>query len=317
MSKKLSTMGYRDDSPYRNRKSITIDTPEGLIDMSQTGIPLMAEDETGYQVMLNPYSGMHKFPGKRVTERRFQQGGDYEFLFGDDDESDYETSEDEDLPATAPSANPRQQDAGYQSLLDMAMSINVEDYGDPYLDKRAYKSQPHGASYAVPTSTGSVTPPPATSTPAGDRSVYAYNYLKNKGVPDHVAAGMVGNFIQESGNFREDVIQGTRSGDNGTSFGIAQWHIGKGTDRWNPLIQYAKKTGRDHRTLEFQLDYALMEAKERGDYDKVLKARNSEEAANLFAKYYERPAIIDKNRAKYARQLNPYQMGGTYTEIFK
>ncbi len=311
MRKKLSTMGYRDDSPYRNRKSITIDTPEGLIDMSQTGIPLLAEDETGYTAVLNPYSGQHKFPGKKVKETPiYQKGGGYDFLFGDDD-GDYE----DEAPISAPSTdevegdNPYKQrsTAEYDSSLAMAMSINPSDYGDPWVGKRSLQSQPHGTSYAEPT---------PTSTPVGDKATYAYNFYKNKGVPDHVAAGIVGNLIQESGNFRNDVIRGERSGDNGTSFGIAQWHIGKNTDRWNPLKKYAQAQGRDYRDLDFQLDYVLHEAKQRGDYDKVMKARNSGEAANLFAKYYERPAIIDANRARNARQLNPYQLGGLYQEIF-
>lgn len=51
-----------------------IHTPSGLIDMSQTGIPLLAEDETGYRKFLPPYSGTHQFPGAHIQETR-RKGG--------------------------------------------------------------------------------------------------------------------------------------------------------------------------------------------------------------------------------------------------
>jgi len=59
----LSMMGYRDDSPYRDRSSIDIHTPTGMIDMSQTGIPLMANGQ-----YLPPYSGMHNMGTPYVKE---------------------------------------------------------------------------------------------------------------------------------------------------------------------------------------------------------------------------------------------------------
>ena len=47
-----SMMGYRDDSPFRDQSYIDINTPTGVIDMSQTGIPLFANGQ-----LLPPYSG--------------------------------------------------------------------------------------------------------------------------------------------------------------------------------------------------------------------------------------------------------------------
>ena len=68
----VSTMGYRDDSPYRNRESIDIYSPNGLIDMSETGMPILANGR-----YLPPYSGMHQFnPGVVREERIMQDGGD-------------------------------------------------------------------------------------------------------------------------------------------------------------------------------------------------------------------------------------------------
>jgi hypothetical protein len=59
----VSKMGYRDDSPFKKRKSININTPTGKIDMSNTGTPLIANGK-----YLPPYSGMHQFNTTEVTE---------------------------------------------------------------------------------------------------------------------------------------------------------------------------------------------------------------------------------------------------------
>ena len=67
----ISEQGYKDNSPYRNSKSIDIYTPTGLIDMSETGIPLIANG-----VYMPPYSGMYQFePGVVKEERIMQSGG--------------------------------------------------------------------------------------------------------------------------------------------------------------------------------------------------------------------------------------------------
>ena len=67
----ISKMGYRDDSPYRGRESININTPSGIIDMSQTGIPIFANG-----VLLPPYSGQHNMGTTNVTEiPAVQRGG--------------------------------------------------------------------------------------------------------------------------------------------------------------------------------------------------------------------------------------------------
>ena len=63
-----SIMGYRNDSPFRNKSSININTPTGSIDMSNTGIPLMANGR-----YLPPYSGTHQFNTNQVTETPLAQ----------------------------------------------------------------------------------------------------------------------------------------------------------------------------------------------------------------------------------------------------
>jgi len=64
-------LGYRDDSPFRNKSSINIYSD--TIDMGQkgdgTGTPLLAVADNGDSKILKPYSGTHFFPGaSMVTE---------------------------------------------------------------------------------------------------------------------------------------------------------------------------------------------------------------------------------------------------------
>ena len=58
-----SKMGYRDDSPYNQNAYNDIHTPNGMIDMSQTGIPLFANGQ-----YLPEYSGMHYLGSPIVRE---------------------------------------------------------------------------------------------------------------------------------------------------------------------------------------------------------------------------------------------------------
>lgn len=58
-----SKMGYRDDSPFKERPFIDINTPNGIIDMSATGIPLFANGK-----LLPAYSGLHQFEPGVVRE---------------------------------------------------------------------------------------------------------------------------------------------------------------------------------------------------------------------------------------------------------
>ena len=71
-----SIMGYKDNSPYRKRKFLMINSPLGIIDMNNVSIPLQAIDNTGYFKILEPNSGLHQFKGNKIMEKPlFQQGG--------------------------------------------------------------------------------------------------------------------------------------------------------------------------------------------------------------------------------------------------
>lgn len=231
----------------------------------------------------------------------------YNYLFSDDDEQGERTdsknvTEVDDQDETQPGT----QEINHEELMVEAVYPERNRYRERMMGERKV-SATDGL-----TGTGTVAANTAGGYTAGDRGQYAFNYLKQKGLPPHVAAGMVGNFVQESGNFREDVIAGTRKGDSGLATGIAQWH----PDRWNVAVKWNQARGVNPYTLEGQLDFALHEATQRGDIDKTMKARNSAEAANIFGKYYERPKILDPNRAKFAQRYH-YKHGGVYNDLFK
>lgn len=65
-----SKMGYRDDSPYRNLPSMMINTPNGVIDMSAVGVPILANG-----LLLPPYSGQYQFDTNQVLEEKMKWGG--------------------------------------------------------------------------------------------------------------------------------------------------------------------------------------------------------------------------------------------------
>lgn len=119
-----------------------------------------------------------------------------------------------------------------------------------------------------------------------------FDYLKGKGLDnDYAVRGIYGNLMQESSGRIDN------RGDNGHSYGIAQWY----NDRMNNLFN---KYG-SSPTLDNQLDYLWEELN--GPYKKVLdQLRNSksvEEATRIFQDQFERPAPASAHfdlRLKYA-----------------
>lgn len=239
---------------------------------------------------------------QRADTIKFQRGGFtardlYKYLFEDDQEdyqNDYSESEntaptdEEVLPMQSQQQEPDDYDVALQMAMqgDEFMTVGRNPYVQAAVATRAVGTNPYT---------------PEKEANLSNPSKYAFEYFKGKGLPPHIAAGIVGNLMQESGNFRPDVITDEITGDNGTSHGIAQWH----KDRWPAFLRWASSQGKNPKELDTQLEYVYVEATQRGDLGKVSTATTSSEAANLFAKYYERPAVIDKNRARNARQLHP------------
>lgn len=88
-----------------------------------------------------------------------------------------------------------------------------------------------------------------------------FTYLTGKGLSAEQAAGVLGNFQQESG-FDPAIIQGGAIAGanytpvNGIGFGIAQWTF---TARQAPLVNLARSSGRSVIDLSLQLDFLWQE----------------------------------------------------------
>ena len=124
-----------------------------------------------------------------------------------------------------------------------------------------------------------------------------FDYLSSKyKLSDKVIAGIMGNMYQES-KFDVNAV-----GDNGSSFGLCQWHF----ERKDALAAYAQNNGMSPSDYRAQCDYLMYEL--RNGYGDLLnrmdKASNEAEAAVLFCDEFERPEKgTEGARAEYARQI--------------
>lgn len=299
---KRSIYGYKSQSPYRYSPYLDINTPSGEITME--GVPhdilgITPEGETQYMKAnsSNPYkfnsSQVREIPlakrggthDSRYLRWKYQRGGSakelYDYLFEDDEEEESST-----VP-TAPSADeveesPQQQAPESDPDYDIAMMIAMEEGPERIRNQRRttiFNPYPEEA----------ISPAEVNS-----NAKFAYQYYQQKGIPSHVAAGIVGNLMQESG------LNPNASGDNGLATGVAQWH----PDRFKGLQGWAQASGKNPFSLQTQLDYVLHESQQRGDFGHLLSTRNSAEAAYVFAKKFERPKVIDSKRIVYAKKLN-------------
>lgn len=122
-------------------------------------------------------------------------------------------------------------------------------------------------------------------------------YLLDKGLNAAAVSGVLGNIKVESGNFNVGAV-----GDYGTSFGICQWHYGRGE-------AMKKMAGSDWKNnLTGQLDYLWHELSH--GYSSVLSAlkavpnteAGARKAADVFVRQFEIPADIEGESVK--RQAN-------------
>lgn len=66
-------------------------------------------------------------------------------------------------------------------------------------------------------------------------------FFQQIGFSPVAAAGIVGNLVQETGNFSPAVIAGKQRGDSGTAFGLMQWR----GERQKNYFSFAKENNRD------------------------------------------------------------------------
>lgn len=123
-------------------------------------------------------------------------------------------------------------------------------------------------------------------------------FLMQRGVPQHVAAALVGNAAQES------AIDFSRTGDGGASYGEYQFNRNgeaPGYERW--LAQNNRQNDSTSQR-EYVLEQ-LQKGNFRGLYDKMVASNDPAAAAELFSREYERPNpkfANNEKRRKYATQ---------------
>lgn len=120
-------------------------------------------------------------------------------------------------------------------------------------------------------------------------------YLTQKGYSLSQASGIAGNIYVESG-YKTGAL-----GDNGTSYGLVQWH----NTRWEKLIKFCEENGLDSASVEGQLIYLDWELKthEKNARIELMKTTTPQDAAYAFAKYFERPSKISPKRMSKAQEI--------------
>ena len=176
---------------------------------------------------------------------------------------------------------------------------NAVDY---YLPGAIEEMQRRGADEGHAAAGGGLTGPlAAPAGPVDPNSMIGDDAMKalvrtgliSRGLPEHVADGIMMNIADESG-FNLGAV-----GDNGNAFGLVQWN----GPRKAALEQFAAGRGSSPGDLDTQLDFLVqeLEGPERGAYDSLLRTGSASEAAVAFLNDFERPAETHRSRreAKY------------------
>lgn len=121
------------------------------------------------------------------------------------------------------------------------------------------------------------------------------NFFMSKGLTRAQAAGIAGNLKFESG-FRPSAV-----GDGGTSFGVAQWHNGRG----DAMKSWTRAHGYSSTSFKGQLEYLWHELNnsERNALNHLRGSTNAYDAGMNFQRYFERPAQINPARGQAARDF--------------
>jgi hypothetical protein len=131
-----------------------------------------------------------------------------------------------------------------------------------------------------------------------ERIAQITDFYISKGAPPHVAAGLAGNFMQESGTS----INTTAVGDNGNAFGAGQWNGPRRRD----LQAFAEENGLDVNDLGTQLEFSWqeMQTTESSAWEAIMGTETAEEAARVASEQYWRPGVPHiERRQQYARTV--------------
>ncbi len=138
-----------------------------------------------------------------------------------------------------------------------------------------------------------------------------WNGFVERGVPEHVADGIVGNMIGESRlnpgiNEIAPLVAGSRGG-----FGFNQWT----GPRRRALEAEAARRGVSLDDVDFQIDYTMHELQgtERRAYDRLLGSTNSEEAEPASSENFLRPGSPHlEGRLAHARRIAGARASGSF-----
>jgi murein DD-endopeptidase MepM/ murein hydrolase activator NlpD len=124
----------------------------------------------------------------------------------------------------------------------------------------------------------------------------AIDFFRSKGLTRAQAAGIAGNLLHESG-FNPSAV-----GDGGTSFGIAQWHQGRG----DAMKQWTRANGFSPASFRGQLEYLWHElnTSERGALNSLRATSTPYDAGMAFCRTFERPAVISPVRGQAAERFS-------------
>lgn len=143
------------------------------------------------------------------------------------------------------------------------------------------------------------------ASPYTNRVGYVYGKLLELGYEPHVAAGLVGNVMQESGpRIATDAV-----GDNGNAFGMAQWN----GPRRHEYLAFAQARGASPSDLDTQIAFLHHEltTSEAAAGAAIRAARTAEDAALIASREFWRPGVPhNERRAAYAADVfGQYETG--------
>lgn len=129
----------------------------------------------------------------------------------------------------------------------------------------------------------------------------AIDFFMSKGLTREQAAGIAGNLLHES-NFSPTAV-----GDGGTSFGIAQWHNGRG----DAMKAWTQANGYSPTSFRGQLEFLWHELNhsESNALSKLRATSTPFDAGMAFCRWFERPAVISPARGEAAERFYRESLG--------
>lgn len=262
-----------------------------------------------FQYVENDYGEPQDFY-KKGGIKKFQDGGEdfdaYDFIYGDEQDEITQKIEENNTQLTEQLAEKDAKiEEANRKLADLEqdnLAMAEAMYESPNYSRRQMILN-DGQSY----SDNSYSEVQGAAINADARKVVGY-LQEQHGLPKHVAAGIASNIHHES-SFKPTAV-----GDRGTSYGVMQWRDpSPGKGRKTNMLNWMKENGRNPNDIYAQIDFGIYEAKQRGDLQRAMNTQSAEDAAYVWAKYFERPKVIDPKRMATARNyMKQYQKGGEY-----